>query len=215
MLHHPGEKRFHKCFARGCQCTSQPGNAPHDPCLQKQKCICPLTSSQQQEEAIVPCSYGYQPVVGPLLFSKIFRMKNVCKVNGASVWKWACRIRMRFLSCGQTANKLLVNRRFCSNIRSVKNFHLSNESPFIYHLPVGTKRGGGAGSGMTRCQQLFAKEKSLTPTFRSIEKPLVVTREARTSKIVLNPIEEQNPGSFSIPHFNCGMQSADQRSDAF
>ena len=79
----------------------------------------------------------------------------------------------------------------------------------------GRSEGAGRASGMTRCQQLFAKEKSLTPTFRSIEKPLVVTREARTSKIVLNPIEEQNPGSFSIPHFNCGMQSADQRSDAF
>ena len=59
----------------------------------------------------------------------------------------------------------------------------------------GARRGGGAGSGRTGCQQNCSprRQASLVPPKASKTRRLNVSPEARTSEILCKPVEEQNP----------------------
>ena len=60
----------------------------------------------------------------------------------------------------------------------------------------GARRGGGAGSGRTGCQQNCSprRQASLAPSKASKTRRLNVSPEARTSEILCKPMEEQTSG---------------------
>ena len=112
-------------------------------------------------------------------------------------------------------DKLLI--RATINIFPIQNKKLWSPKP--RHTTGGSgwgaRRGGGAGSGRTRCQQNCSprRQASLAPPKASQVHRLNIFAEARTSEILCKPMEEQSPrlttGSSAVyPRFMSGTRSA-------
>ena len=71
----------------------------------------------------------------------------------------------------------------------------------------GARRGGGAGSGRTGCQQNCSPrgQASLAPSKASKKRFLDVSPEARTSEIPCKPMEEQNPRGKGLQRQNVSV----------
>ena len=82
-----------------------------------------------------------------------------------------------------------TNNQMLFNLSSPKPGHTTSGSG------RGARRGGGAGSGRTGCQQICSPkgQASLVPSKASWTCRLNVSPEARTSEILFKPMEEQSP----------------------
>ena len=104
-------------------------------------------------------------------------------------------LRSWLLTTGQKLVFVFVNVfhamlwQFNANLSSPKPGHTTGRSHW------GARRGGGAGSGTTVCQQNCApREQSFLALFKASKtRRLNVSPEAQTSEILCKPMEEQNP----------------------
>ena len=199
-------------------CVYVSGYAVHEKSLQKQNGGGPLVSSQEQRALLVlvinRLSTARQPVV---VFLHRFKLDFACPcfwrdVQGTTLRCFGgCEGRV---SLGQTILSASCPARprpavpMCAPTRPARGmsgfwtrqvFHtrrLSNPKPGHTTGASGrsARRGGGAGSGRTGCQQNCSprKQASLAPS-KTSKTRFRVSPEARTSEILCKPMEEQNP----------------------